>query len=73
MLKKLERFLGKGIEFESSAEEYDPVYGLPRRAVQEWLAHNPRLRKEYAVQEWLAHNPPLREEYERTLQQGRSA
>jgi hypothetical protein len=27
--------------------EYDPVYGLPRRSVEEWLARNPRLRKEY--------------------------
>ena len=27
--------------------EYDPVYGLPRRAVEDWLARNPRLREEY--------------------------
>src|SRR3954469_16343395 len=28
-------------------EAYDPVYGLPRRAVEEWLARNPAIRDEY--------------------------
>ena len=27
--------------------EYDPVYGLPGRALDEWLARNPALREEY--------------------------
>jgi hypothetical protein len=53
--------------------EYDPVYGLPRRAVEEWLAHNPRFREQYEVNEWLARNPPLRAEYEAEVRQSMSA
>jgi hypothetical protein len=27
--------------------EYEPVYGLPKRSVEEWLARNPQLRERY--------------------------
>jgi hypothetical protein len=56
---------------EPTPTEYDPVYGLPRRAVEEWLARNPRLRQEYEVEEWLNRNPPLRAEYEAARRQGK--
>lgn len=73
MLKKLEKFFGMADESAPSSTEYDPVYGLPKRAVREWLARNPRLREEYEVQEWLVHNPPLREDHERTVRQGKAS
>ena len=46
--------------------EYDPVYGLPRLAVLEWLARNPGPAESttYEVEEWLAHVPALREEFD---------
>jgi hypothetical protein len=53
---------GTGAASTSSADEFDPVYGLPRRAVDEWLARNPQLQREYTMEEWLARNPPLRQE-----------
>ncbi len=28
----------------------DPVYGLPRSAIDRWLAHNPQLKEEYAAE-----------------------
>jgi hypothetical protein len=31
-------------------DRYDPVYGLPRRAVEEWLARNPGIRDEYEAE-----------------------
>lgn len=30
--------------------QYDPVYGLPRHRVEEWLARNPRLSEQYEVE-----------------------
>jgi hypothetical protein len=30
---------------ERATPEYDPVFGLSRRAVEQWLANNPGLRK----------------------------
>ncbi len=54
---------------EPAPPEYEPVYGLPRRAIEAWLARNPRLRKEYE-EEWLDRNPPLRAEHEAARRQG---
>jgi hypothetical protein len=39
--------LSNGSDF--TRDEYDPVYGLPRRAVDEWVARNPTLKTEYAA------------------------
>ena len=64
MLKRLGALFGVAARPPSPYEEFEPVYGFPRREVEEWLARNPRLREEYAVQEWLARNPPLWAEYE---------
>ena len=63
----LAKLFGKQDGPASPPVEYDPVYGLPRRAVEEWLARNPQLREEYKVREWLARNPPLNEDYEAAL------
>ena len=38
--------------------EFDPVYGLPRHAVEEWLARNPYLRKRYEIESGLRPTPP---------------
>jgi hypothetical protein len=46
MFKSLRRLFG----FDRSSpvkDQYDPIYGLPRRAVDEWLKHNPVLKQEY--------------------------
>jgi hypothetical protein len=69
MLRWLWRLFGWAAESSSPTVEYDPVYGFPRRAVEEWLARNPQLREEYEVQVWLVRNPPLRKEYEAARQQ----
>jgi hypothetical protein len=70
MLWWLWKTCGFGRNGSTHEAKYDPVYGLPRRSVEEWLARNPQLREEYEVQEWLARNPPLRREYEETWRQG---
>jgi hypothetical protein len=64
MWKQLAWIFGRTGESTSAQAEYEPVYGLPRRAVEEWLARNPQLREEYEVQQRLVHNPTLRQEYE---------
>ena len=38
MLNWVRRLFGMAAESASSDAEFDPVYGLPRRAVEEWLA-----------------------------------
>lgn len=40
------RLLGLGDHEPPAEAQYDPVYGLPLRAVDAWLARNPRLRKQ---------------------------
>jgi GrpB-like predicted nucleotidyltransferase (UPF0157 family) len=47
MLRWLLKTLGHDKARPAQHPEYEPVYGLPRRAVEEWLARNPRLREEY--------------------------
>jgi hypothetical protein len=29
---------------------FEPIYGLPRRSLDAWLARNPQLRKEYEIE-----------------------
>jgi hypothetical protein len=64
MFQWLRKLLGRESEPVSAATDYDPVYGLPQHAVEDWLAHNPRLKKEYAVPQWLDRNRPLSKEQE---------
>ena len=45
MLKRLWRLLGLTTPVRPVDTTFDPVYGLPQRAVDDWLARNPRLRK----------------------------
>jgi hypothetical protein len=49
MLKWFGRLLGLADQPSPADTEYDPVYGLPLRAVDEWLARNPRLRQQSAA------------------------
>ena len=69
MLERLRSLFGTAAESLSLDGEYDPVYGLSKRAIEEWLARNPGLRAEYEVKKWLAVNPPLREEYDAELRE----
>jgi hypothetical protein len=69
MLERLWRFFRVPAQSYSPPTEYDPVYGLPKRAVEEWLARNPRLREKHEVEEWLVVNPPLQKEHEASLRQ----
>lgn len=69
MFRRLLKLLGFSRDDPIPQPEYDPVYALPRRSLEEWLARNPQLRKEYEVQEWLARNPSLRREYEEARKQ----
>jgi hypothetical protein len=64
MLRWLGNLFGMASESARIRVEYDPVYGLPKARVEEWLARNPRLKETYAVQQWLVRNPLLRSEYE---------
>lgn len=68
MLERLRRLFGTA-GADGLDGEYDPVYGLPKRAVEEWLARNPGLREEHTVREWLARNRPLRSEYDAALRE----
>jgi hypothetical protein len=48
MRNALLRFLGSRRAKELS--RFEPIYGLPRRSLDEWLARNPQLRKEYEIE-----------------------
>jgi hypothetical protein len=46
MLKSLYRFAG--IDTDSTElDKFEPIYGLPKRSLDEWLSRNPKLKKEY--------------------------
>jgi hypothetical protein len=46
MLKSLFRFFGIAKE-SAELDKFDPIYGLPKRSLEEWLSRNPTLAKEY--------------------------
>jgi hypothetical protein len=50
MIQALCKLLGISVDPASLHTEYEPVYGLPKRAVEEWLARNPQLNEEYEAQ-----------------------
>jgi hypothetical protein len=58
MLERLWRLFGIATDSEPPRAHYDPIYGLPRRAVEEWLARNPRLRDQYKVQKLASPQSP---------------
>jgi hypothetical protein len=45
-----EGFLGTAPASTPAEAEFDPVYGLPWRAVREWLDRNPQLMEEYEAE-----------------------
>ena len=45
MSRRFGRLLGLVDQAPPAYTQYDPVYGLPLRAIDEWLARNPRFRK----------------------------
>lgn len=58
MLKLLLRFFGI-VKDDSILDNFDPIYGLPKRALDEWLSRNPKLKKEYEselmARSWRSH------------------
>ncbi len=46
MFKSLLRYFGITKESEEQ-DKFDPIYGLPKRALQDWLSRNPTLSIEY--------------------------
>ena len=46
MLKSLSRLLGIA-QKRPEPPEFEPIYGLPRRSLDAWLARNPKLKQEY--------------------------
>ena len=58
MFKSLMLYLGN-FSKTSELDKYEPIYGLPRRSLQEWLSYNPLLKKDYEA-ELLARSLPNR-------------
>jgi hypothetical protein len=46
MIKSLLRFFGI-VKDEGKLLQFEPIYGLPRRSLDEWLSRNPGLKKDY--------------------------
>ena len=49
MVKSLLRLFGIN-RGEVELEKFEPVYGLPKQSLEEWLARNPALRKDYGAE-----------------------
>jgi hypothetical protein len=48
MWKRLKRLFNRGDR--TPKTEYDPIYGLSRRSVNDWFARNPKLRKKHEAE-----------------------
>ena len=46
MIKSLLRFCGI-VNDKTELDQFDPIYGLPTRSLDEWLSRNPALKKDY--------------------------
>jgi hypothetical protein len=46
MFKSLLGFLGMTAD-STELDKFEPIYGLPKRSLDEWLSRNPKLKKEY--------------------------
>ena len=46
MIESLSRLFGF-VADEENFENYEPIYGLPKQSLDEWLSRNPKLRQEY--------------------------
>jgi hypothetical protein len=49
MLKFLRRLFGAHTE-RNAADEFDPLYGLSKRSLDDWLSFNPQIREAYESQ-----------------------
>ena len=47
---RLFRYLRANVHPAASPVLYDPVYGLPKSAIDAWLAHNPELRRHHETE-----------------------
>lgn len=52
MIKCLMRFLGIIADDREDTEldNFEPIYGLPKRSLDEWLSQNPALKKDYEAE-----------------------
>lgn len=52
MIKCVMRFLGiiADDREDSELDKFEPIYGLPKRSLDEWLSRNPALRNEYEAE-----------------------
>ncbi len=48
MIESLLRFCGI-VKDKERLDEFESVYGLPVRSLDEWLSRNPALKKDYAA------------------------
>ena len=48
MIRELLRWLGL-FKAEVGSEKFEPVYGLPKQSLEEWLSRNPSMRERYAA------------------------
>ena len=46
MLRSMTRLLGLGTE-PTELDQFEPIYGLPKRSLDEWLSRNPQLKRHY--------------------------
>jgi hypothetical protein len=62
MLKSLLRFFGI-VKDNSDLDNFDPIYGLPKRSLDEWLSRNPTLKTKYEselmARSWRSHRQSL--------------
>ncbi len=49
MFKSLFRVFGIGAD-ESELDKFEPIYGLPKPSLDEWLSRNPELKKKYDIE-----------------------
>lgn len=49
MLQSMLRFFGIRKDKKKS-EDFDPIYGLPKQSLDDWLSRNPSLRKQHEAE-----------------------
>ena len=49
MFNLLFRVFGIGID-SSELDQFEPIYGLSKRSLDEWLSSNPELKKKYDIE-----------------------
>lgn len=46
MRRSIVRLLGPNTD-STELDKFEPIYGLPKRSLDEWLSRNPQLKKDY--------------------------